>query len=83
MLKQLRTAAAVAMLTVASYGVAVEMNASHPDTYVVQKGDTLWDIAAGVAGGGDVRAMVDHIRDLNALDTGMVTAGQRLLVPAE
>ncbi len=46
MLKQLRTAAAVAMLSVASYGVAVEMNASHPDTYVVQKGDTLWDISA-------------------------------------
>ena len=50
---------------------------------MVGAGDTLWDIAAGVADGGDVRAMVDHIRDLNALDSGMVTAGQRLLVPTE
>ena len=40
MLKQLRTVAAVAMLTVTTYAVAVEMNGTHPDTYVVRKGDT-------------------------------------------
>lgn len=33
------------MLTVATYAAAVELARSHPDTYVVQKGDTLWDIA--------------------------------------
>ena len=36
MLKQLRTVAAVAMLTVTTYAVAVEMNGTHPDTYVVR-----------------------------------------------
>lgn len=46
MLKQFRTVAAVALLTVTTYAVAVEMNGSHPDTYVVKKGDTLWDISA-------------------------------------
>jgi len=46
MLKQLRTVAAVALLTVTTYAVAVETGATHPDTYVVRKGDTLWDIAA-------------------------------------
>ena len=46
MLKQIRTVAAVAMLTVTTYAVAVEMNGTHPDTYVVRKGDTLWDISA-------------------------------------
>jgi len=46
MLKQLRTVAAVALLTVTTYAVAVESGATHPDTYVVRKGDTLWDIAA-------------------------------------
>lgn len=46
MLKQLRTVAAVALLTVTSFAVAVEMSAAHPDTYVVRKGDTLWDISA-------------------------------------
>ncbi|KAF1685234.1 peptidoglycan-binding protein LysM [Pseudoxanthomonas broegbernensis] len=46
MLTRLRTVLAVAMLTVATYAVAVEPAGSHPDTYVVRKGDTLWDIAA-------------------------------------
>ena len=46
MLKQFRTVAAVALLTVTTYAVAVEMNGAHPDTYVVRKGDTLWDISA-------------------------------------
>src|SRR5690606_684729 len=31
---------------VTTYAVAVEMNNAHPDTYVVKKGDTLWDISA-------------------------------------
>lgn len=29
-----------------SFAQEVELNPSHPDTYVVQKGDTLWDISA-------------------------------------
>jgi hypothetical protein len=33
------------MLTVATYAAAVEMRGDHPDTYVVKRGDTLWDIA--------------------------------------
>ena len=45
MLKRLRTVIAVATLTVATYAAAVELRSDHPDTYVVQRGDTLWDIA--------------------------------------
>ena len=45
MLNRIRTVVAVAMLTVATYAAAVEMAGDHPDTYVVRKGDTLWDIA--------------------------------------
>ena len=41
----LRTVFAVAILTVATYAAAVEVRGDHPDTYVVQRGDTLWDIA--------------------------------------
>ncbi len=44
MLKQLRTVAAVATLTVAR-DPAAPGSGSHPDTYVVQRGDTLWDIS--------------------------------------
>ncbi|MCL1634956.1 LysM peptidoglycan-binding domain-containing protein [Luteimonas sp. SX5] len=42
----LRTVFAVAMLTVATYAAAVELRGDHPDTYVVRRGDTLWDISA-------------------------------------
>ena len=40
-----RTALVVAALTVGSVAVAQEFRADHPDTYVVKRGDTLWDIA--------------------------------------
>ncbi|MES2858373.1 MAG: LysM peptidoglycan-binding domain-containing protein [Pseudomonadota bacterium] len=41
----LRTMFAVALLTVATFAAAVELRGGHPDTYVVKRGDTLWDIA--------------------------------------
>jgi hypothetical protein len=41
----LRTTVAVALLTVATYAAAQTMRENHPDTYVVVRGDTLWDIA--------------------------------------
>ncbi|TZF82922.1 LysM peptidoglycan-binding domain-containing protein [Cognatilysobacter lacus] len=41
MLKTFRAVTAAALLTVAAYAVS----ADHPDTYVVKRGDTLWDIA--------------------------------------
>ncbi|GIX35946.1 MAG: peptidoglycan-binding protein LysM [Lysobacteraceae bacterium] len=46
MLKKLLAIAAVAALTFGGWVMAVELRADHPDTYVVKKGDTLWDIAA-------------------------------------
>ncbi|MBD8525213.1 LysM peptidoglycan-binding domain-containing protein [Pseudomarimonas arenosa] len=45
MFKKLLTFAAAFALTVSGYVAAVELRADHPDTYVVKKGDTLWDIA--------------------------------------
>ncbi|MEO5565844.1 MAG: LysM domain-containing protein [Luteimonas sp.] len=41
----LRTVLAVALLTVATWAIAVDLRADHPQTYVVKRGDTLWDIA--------------------------------------
>ena len=43
--RSLRTACAVSLLTVATYAAAQGVRGDHPDTYVVQRGDTLWDIA--------------------------------------
>lgn len=44
MFKPLRTVMTAALLTIATYGV-IAAEGNHPDTYVVKKGDTLWDIA--------------------------------------
>ena len=41
----LRTGFAVALLMVAGYAMAQGLRGDHPDTYVVKRGDTLWDIA--------------------------------------
>lgn len=82
-------AAVVAVLAVgfffASGSVATEEPGTPEPTRVVQvgAGDTLWDIAADIAPDGDVRAMVDRIEKLNALDSGMVIAGQELVVPLD
>ena len=45
MFKCFRTVFAVAVLTVGTYAAAAEMAGGHPDTYVVKRGDTLWDIS--------------------------------------
>ncbi len=40
-----RTVLAATLLVVGTWAVAADLRDDHPDTYVVQKGDTLWDIA--------------------------------------
>jgi hypothetical protein len=72
-------------LVVASGSVATDEPGTPEPTRVVMvgSGETLWDIAAGLADDGDVRAMIDRIEELNALDSGMLVAGQRLVVPLD
>ncbi len=41
----LRTASVVALLVVGTYAASAQLREGHPDTYVVKRGDTLWDIA--------------------------------------
>ena len=52
-------------------------------TEVVQvaPGDTLWGIASEIATDGDVRAVMNEIERLNALESTGVSAGQKLRVP--
>ncbi len=45
MLKKFLTVCAAALLSFSAIAVAVELRKDHPDTYVVVRGDTLWDIA--------------------------------------
>jgi hypothetical protein len=50
---------------------------------VVAPGETLWSVAALVAGSSDVAAVVDEIVVINHLDGSSVAAGTRLLVPVK
>ena len=52
-----------------------------PAPWSWRPGDTLWGIAGELAADGEVRAMVERIERLNALDTALVQSGQRLRVP--
>lgn len=45
MLKKFLAISVVALLTFMTAAAAVQLRADHPDTYVVKKGDTLWDIS--------------------------------------
>ena len=48
---------------------------------VVAPGETLWSVAAMVAGSSDVSTVVDEIVAVNHLSSSAVAAGTRLLVP--
>lgn len=48
---------------------------------VVAPGESLWSVAAMVAGNRDVRSVLDEIVQANNLASTDVTAGTRLLVP--
>ena len=45
MFRKFRTVFVAAAFIVATYAAAAEMSSTHPDTYVVKRGDTLWDIS--------------------------------------
>ena len=47
----------------------------------VAPGETLWGIASDISTDGDVRAVMDEIERLNALESTGLAAGQKLRVP--
>jgi nucleoid-associated protein YgaU len=69
-------------LLLAALGAARPSSGAAPETrYVVQPGDTLWQIA-GERYGGDVREAIWRIRELNVLaDPGALQPGEILLLP--
>ena len=80
----LLVAFAIGVFVTAAGSVATQQPGSAEPTKIVQvgAGDTLWDIAASLADDGDVRAVMEEIKQLNALGSGVLQAGQRLVVPA-
>jgi len=54
-----------------------------PIEYVVESGDTLWEIAAAIAGPDqDVRHLIADISRLSGVEAGSIFPGQILLIPA-
>ncbi len=74
---------AVGVLIAAGSVATQEAGTPEPTRVVtVGTGETLWAIASDLAEDGETAAMVERIQALNALDSGMLIAGQRLVVPA-
>jgi LysM repeat protein len=80
----LLVAFAIGVFVTAAGSVATQHPGTPEPTQIVQvgTGDTLWAIAADLADDGEVRAMMEQIKQLNALDSSVLQAGQRLVVPA-
>ena len=72
--------AAVAMLMVPRM-VSVVSSVSEPRTHVVESGETLWAVAGEFGGGGDPRAYVDDLLEINHLASPQVFPGQTLILP--
>jgi len=75
---------ALAAMTAFGPGSAATSHPGAPvQTHVVEvgAGDTLWEIAAGVAAPGHVRDKVQQIEELNHLSGPAVTIGQEIAVP--
>ena len=72
-----------AVLALGGYSAATDSRgpAQPTRTVVVEEGDTLWGIAAAIAGPGDVREVVHELEELNALPGPQLVEGQRLAVP--
>jgi nucleoid-associated protein YgaU len=74
--------AATLALTARATGVSPD-GGDLPRRYVVRAGDTLWEIARGLAGpAGDPRPAVEAIREANGLGTTPLLAGEALLIPS-
>ena len=70
-----------------SGGSAIASGADAPtvsvETVTVMPGDTLWSIAAEAAPASDPREVIDDIRRLNNLSSGMIQVGASIAIPTE
>ena len=66
-----------------SAGAATDTPGEEPTTITVVEGQTLWSIAAELRPNADVRASIDEIIRLNALDNGSkLPIGAKLALPS-
>ena len=74
-------AAVLGLAFVAATGSLANDQPEPTRVVTVQPNQTLWDIAAGVSDGGDVRSTMAHLEAINHLDTTTLQVGQHLRVP--
>jgi Tfp pilus assembly protein FimV len=81
-----RTAVVATVLMVVLIGGHARAFVRRPETrrmYVVQAGDTIWDIARRVVGPrSDPRPLVDRMIRINHLGNGTIFVGERLSMPS-
>jgi hypothetical protein len=83
-----RVAIVVSLLAAVAFVAPRAMAADSPpavpaDTWTVTEGETLWSIATAITGPGeDVRDTVASIKNLNALESSSIRAGEQILIPA-
>ncbi len=70
----------VAVIGVAVWTVAPSQSAGSEARYVVQPGDTLWEIAT-TRYAGDPREAIWRIKERNGLRTSALTPGEVLALP--
>jgi len=60
-----------------------QIGEKHYKSIMVERGDTLWSIAADNLSDGqnDINALVKEIMDINGLDREVITYGANLIVP--
>lgn len=63
-------------------GAGLGTSPTAAETVVVRPGDTVWNIAAAHAGGGDVRAEVARILAVNGLTSSVIQPGETLILPS-
>jgi len=87
-----RTVSTISLLVVIGAGFSSISSASEKSSdqsgvkskyvqVVVTPGESLWSIAALVAGQGDIASVVADIVEVNQLKSADVSAGSKLLVP--
>ena len=66
------------LLVSAAVADVLQLKEGHPDSYVVKKGDTLWDIAADKLGNG---TRYKEIKQMNDLKSDVINTGMVLKIP--
>ncbi len=81
-LSMLLVAIAAAFLLVGGAGADAGTPPTPPQEYVVESGDTLWEVAARhTAPGDDVRVVIGQIKAASGIATSSLRPGQVLLIP--